>query len=402
MNTCKLCNEWFSECHCDPTRIWVRLARLPMWEQWILIMLGYLVIILATSVAIWADARAQTFAADPAAGVSPVTVHITWDIPGAQSCEASGSWSGAKAAKGELTTTINAKASYTLTCVKPGTGGSATLSWKPPTTNTDGTALTDGAGYTLVHGLTDTTMDNAIDVPGIATSSTTVTDLPAGNHAFGIQAYNKAGSKSARVVVSKAILVTPGAQNFAATVTVDVTQQPNPPAEVSIAFQPGEAPPPAQASVQRMNLGGPALTDKAGNLWAADSCKGGSMSKVSGVDIKGTEDDALYLDYRWAEVGSTISCAFKVASPALCTVSVITSEEYFFGSRAGAGKRIWDLYAEGKPAISDIDIYAEVGEHTPLIRQTVVEVLDGELNLEARHGKIENPTVAALLVSCQS
>lgn len=238
---CELCDERQPDCLCDRYGIWTRLARRPVWQQWSVILVGYMALIWLVTFAV--SAQAQSFTADPAGGISPVKVTLVWDIPGAASCEASGSWSGTKAATGQLITNINAPATYTLTCVKPGTGGTSSISWTPPKTNTDGTPLTDGKGYTLVHGLTDTTMDKAIDLPGIATSSYTVNDLPAGMHWFGIQAYNSFGTKSTRVVVSKLIVVTPGAQNFAATVRVDVTQQPNPPTEVRIVFAPGEEPP---------------------------------------------------------------------------------------------------------------------------------------------------------------
>lgn len=399
---CEVCDEQRQECLCTRSSIWHWLALRPMWQQWLIIIAGYMAIF---SVLMFAcSAQAQVFTVEPPAGTSPVRVTLVWDIPGAASCEASGSWTGTKAAKGTLVTTINAAATYTLTCVKPGTGGTATLSWLPPTTNTDGTPLSDGAGYTIVHGLTPTTMDKVVDVPGIATSRFTVTDLPAGERWFGLASYNSAGTRSTRVVVSKIVTVTPGAQNFAATVRVDVTQQPSPPTDVRIVFAPGEEPPPEPAVVTRINLGSGAITDSAGNAWASDTCRGGSTSNMRGVDILGTEDDVLYRSVRYAPLAAgPIKCSIPVSGTRTCEIEMRTSEEFFVTGGPlgkGAGLRVFEMWAEGVLLIPDIDIYREVGEHTALVKRASVTVSDGTLDVEFRH-KVENPTVAGLAVTCQ-
>src|SRR5216684_2360918 len=52
---------------------------------------------------------------------------LTWSVSGAQSCTASGGWSGTKPTSGKLSTTpLASSTSYTLTCA--GSGGSAVLS----------------------------------------------------------------------------------------------------------------------------------------------------------------------------------------------------------------------------------------------------------------------------------
>ena len=79
-----------------------------------------------------------------------------------------------------------------------GTGyGTATLSWLPPTENTDGTSLTTLAGYNIYYG---TAVDNyttvvAIDNPGLATY--VIDNLPAGNtYYFVITAVDSDGIES--------------------------------------------------------------------------------------------------------------------------------------------------------------------------------------------------------------
>lgn len=402
---CTHCHRWGTDCRCHGSTIWERLSNLPTPYQWAIVGGGYALASLVLAflfVMFTSPVNAQTFTADPLNGISPVKVNLSWDIPGAASCEASGSWSGTKPAKGTLTTTINSKASYGLTCVTPGTGGSSTITWKAPTTNTDSSPLTDLKGFIIVHGLTETTMDKPVDI-GPALTSYTITDLPAGIHWFGIQAYNSTGTRSSRAVASKTIVVTPGVQNFSATVSVDVTKQPNPPSEVTIAFAPGEMPPTAPVTLTMLaNLGGGALTDSAGKAWSADPCKNGEVSKLTGVDIRGTVDDALFLDYRYDLAGGEeIACSFAVPTPSRCAVDMITSEEYFTreSGRGAAGVRTFDMALEGVTVLTGIDIFAEVGDHTPLVKTASADVIDGQLNVQFLH-RVENPTVAALRVNC--
>lgn len=49
---------------------------------------------------------------------------------------------------------------------------------------------------------------------------------------------------------------------------------------------------------------------------------------------------------------------------------------------ADAGKRVFDVAVEGEAAISDLDIYAEVGADTLLERTVQVEVMDGVLDID--------------------
>lgn len=415
IRTCEMCNDWTKYCNCNQKSVWFWLARKPMWLQMCILALGYLALSAMVIVALFSKANAQTFTADPTNGISPVKVTLVWDIPGLPTtgtpCKASGSWSGDKPAKGTLTTAINAPASYTLTCSKPAQLGSSTLSWKPPTANTDGSTLTDLRGYIVLYGKTSTTLDTALsfDTSVVPIDSATgrvtyvVKNLPAGLWYFAAQAVNSIGLQSERtMVVSKNVVDTPGEQTFAATVSVSVSTQPNPPADITISFTPElqPSPQPTKVAVFRMNIGGPAYTDKAGDVWLADTCKNGETFTVRGVDIKGTDDDPLYLDYRYDfDGGGEITCTFTVPAPSVCVIDTLTSEEYFVGTRAGAGKRTFDVYVNGAPQITAIDIYGEVGEHTPLVKTARVAVTDPTLVVEYRH-RFENPTVAALRVSC--
>ena len=82
----------------------------------------------------------------------------------------------------------------------PSTSNSAravTLSWVAPTDNTNGTPLTDLAGYHIHYG---TNKDNLTQVIDLSTTSTTeyeITGLSPGTYYFAISAYTAQGTESA-------------------------------------------------------------------------------------------------------------------------------------------------------------------------------------------------------------
>ncbi len=74
--------------------------------------------------------------------------------------------------------------------------GTATVTWTPPTTNTDGSALTDLAGYRVAYGNSSTNLgqSQSLDNPGL--SSYTVNNLAAGTWYFAVYAVNSSGIES--------------------------------------------------------------------------------------------------------------------------------------------------------------------------------------------------------------
>lgn len=84
---------------------------------------------------------------------------------------------------------------FTITVASPSTG-SATLSWIPPTQNTDGSALTDLAGYRVMYGRSSSSLDQVVQV-GPGASSYTITGLTSGAWYFAVKAYNSSGVESA-------------------------------------------------------------------------------------------------------------------------------------------------------------------------------------------------------------
>lgn len=74
--------------------------------------------------------------------------------------------------------------------------GSATLSWEPPTENTDGTPLTDLAGYKIYYGTSPGVYSNTvqIDTPGL--TAYVVDNLVPATYYFVATAFNAAGVES--------------------------------------------------------------------------------------------------------------------------------------------------------------------------------------------------------------
>jgi len=71
-----------------------------------------------------------------------------------------------------------------------------TLSWSAPTENTNGSALTNLAGYIIYYGTSASAMTQTIDINTVGMLTYVVGDLSAGNWYFQIVAVNAAGVES--------------------------------------------------------------------------------------------------------------------------------------------------------------------------------------------------------------
>jgi hypothetical protein len=131
-----------------------------------------------------------TFTASPTSGTGSVTPRLTWSTsPVASSCTASGGWSGVKFASGsETVAAITANKTYSLTCTWG--NGTATINWTRPTTNTDGSALTDLAGYKVLYGTSTSALTNVKQINDPATTSTSISALQTGTWYFSVRAFN--------------------------------------------------------------------------------------------------------------------------------------------------------------------------------------------------------------------
>ena len=96
---------------------------------------------------------------------------------------------------------------FSITVTRPPvTNGSATLHWTAPTTNVDGSPLTNLAGYTIYYGNSATSMTQSAQISDPATTSYVISGLTAGTWYFEIIAVNSADVDSpASAAVSKTI-----------------------------------------------------------------------------------------------------------------------------------------------------------------------------------------------------
>jgi hypothetical protein len=76
--------------------------------------------------------------------------------------------------------------------------GSATVFWTAPTQNTNGTPLTDLAGYTIYYGTSPSALTQTIQLANPSATSYMVGALSAGTYYFAVAAYTAAGTQSTR------------------------------------------------------------------------------------------------------------------------------------------------------------------------------------------------------------
>ena len=160
-----------------------------------------------------------------------VTPMLTWTTtPEADSCEASGGWTGSKAPAGsETLAPITRSATYRLTC--KWVDGDVKVSWTPPTTNTDGSAYTDQSGVVVYYGTTSGGPYPQQSYAAHDATSLNITNLTAGTWYFAASARNTSWVESEKSSqVSHTVAIT----EVNASVGITVDARPGTPADLSI------------------------------------------------------------------------------------------------------------------------------------------------------------------------
>lgn len=136
---------------------------------------------------------------------------LSWSTTGnADSCIASGDWSGSKSTSGSQTiSAIYSDSRYVLNCTgSSGTSndtvsitvqhsnGTALLSWTPPTENTDNSALIDLAGYKIYYGTAPGSYSNTVTLAGTGLTSYLIENLAVATWYFTMTAYNSSSIES--------------------------------------------------------------------------------------------------------------------------------------------------------------------------------------------------------------
>lgn len=164
-------------------------------------------------------------------GAAPLAVTVTWSATntvGATPCVASGLWSGSKATSGSQVVTVNATGAFNLSC--NGSVESAVVVWTNPTTNTDGSTLTDLASLKVYTSKDNITYVVSATVLAPATT-TTISTLTAGVTYFKMTAVNAGGTESAYSTIAQKTLQT---LSGSASKSITINTVPNPPSGVTV------------------------------------------------------------------------------------------------------------------------------------------------------------------------
>jgi hypothetical protein len=71
-----------------------------------------------------------------------------------------------------------------------------TLTWTAPTQNTDGTSLTDLAGFVIAYGQSSAALTNTVKISNASVDTHVFEQLPSGTYYFAVKAYTSSGVES--------------------------------------------------------------------------------------------------------------------------------------------------------------------------------------------------------------
>jgi hypothetical protein len=119
----------------------------------------------------------------------------TGRLSGTPSSAQTGTYAGIviKVSDGSASTSL---AQFAIVVSSTTTNGSATLSWTPPTRNTDGSTLSNLAGYRILYGNSPGALTRTVQIANPGTSRYVVESLAAGTWYFSVRAYTSSGTES--------------------------------------------------------------------------------------------------------------------------------------------------------------------------------------------------------------
>jgi hypothetical protein len=120
----------------------------------------------------------------------------TGRLSGTPSSAQTGTYSNIRISVSDGTSTVSLP-TFAIVVSATSTTGSATLSWTPPTRNTDGTTLTNLAGYRILYGTSATSLTRTVQVANAGISRYVVESLASGRWYFSVRAYTTSGAESA-------------------------------------------------------------------------------------------------------------------------------------------------------------------------------------------------------------
>jgi hypothetical protein len=80
--------------------------------------------------------------------------------------------------------------------INPEKKSMVTVSWTAPTQSTNGTALSNLAGYRVVYGASPSQMNQKLELPGATMTTVLIEELTSGTYYFAVKAYTSSGIES--------------------------------------------------------------------------------------------------------------------------------------------------------------------------------------------------------------
>lgn len=150
----------------------------------------------------------------------------------------------------------------------------------------------------------------------------------------------------------------------------------------------------AKANAQiRVNVGGPAVTQPAGVVWAADTFNLGSTDGgAAAATVKGTDSPQVFKTARWYVANTTY--VFTVEEGKTYTVRLHSADTWSGTHKIGA--RLWSASVNGQVR-GPIDIFARVGANAAHVEQwTGIKPVAGKVSIVLSKGAADNPLVSAI------
>jgi len=160
--------------------------------------------------------------------------------------------------------------------------------------------------------------------------------------------------------------------------------------------------------IHRINCGGPTVVDALGNTWIGDGPRfpGGSTvtpsahTDVALADEPSTHQYGVVLETeRWTRNGlGSIAYNLDIASPGVYRVTLVLIEVW----HQAVGTRVFNVKAQGRIVLVNLDVVREAGFQTPLVIDLLVDVTAAEGSVQLEFVPLaqsdEGPAIYAIAV----
>ncbi len=165
-----------------------------------------------------------TMTATPTTIQSGGSAILTWSSTEASTCTGSGAWTGSLPNRGSYSIgSIGKTSAFTISCNGPAGAVTksvtvnvtasnsastltATVTWVPPTTNTDGSPVTPLAHYTVYYGASPEQLSHSVTVTGATSDICEISGLTSGTWYFAVVATAVDGEQSVQSALGSVTL----------------------------------------------------------------------------------------------------------------------------------------------------------------------------------------------------